>query len=281
VSDEIELRLTSGRLVATDRGAKEAPLLICVPGLSVNHQTFDLLSRALAGPERRVVALTLRGRGRSDRTAPGTYGWKAHASDVLEAATQLGAETFDLAGHSMGAFVSQQVAGLAPDRVRSLVLIDGLGAPEPTSLGPIGNSANRLGKVFRDRDAVIAEVRGSGVIEPWSDEFERIYRDDLEDVEGGVQLRASREAVGEDAVYGASQQPDGLWPGISMRTLVVRATRPMLPGLGLIVSAADRDRFLSEHPNAELLEVDASHYTIVMDPKVIDGVRSFVRRSAS
>ena len=63
-----------------------APLLLCVHGLSTNLCGFTSLAEHLAGPHRQVVAIDLRGRGRSEVTPPGTYGLDSHARDVVDVA---------------------------------------------------------------------------------------------------------------------------------------------------------------------------------------------------
>jgi len=56
---------------------------------------------------------------------PGDLSLDLLAAQVLAAATAAGAETFDLAGFSLGACVAAQVAATHPARVRSLTLLAG------------------------------------------------------------------------------------------------------------------------------------------------------------
>ena len=71
-------------------GATDAPVVVCVPGLSANLCGFDRLAEQLAGDTLQLVAIDLRGRGRSEVTGAGTYGWRNHARDVLAGATPSG-----------------------------------------------------------------------------------------------------------------------------------------------------------------------------------------------
>src|SRR6266567_6215330 len=66
-------------------------------------------------------------RGLSETTPPGTYGWEAHAADVLAAADALGGPRFSIVGWSMGAIVGMAAASLAAARIERLVLIDAVG----------------------------------------------------------------------------------------------------------------------------------------------------------
>ena len=121
-STELDLKLASGTVHARRWGSPDAPLALWVHGLSANLHAFDYLAERIAGPSRQLVALDLRGRGRSEITAPGSYGLTAHAQDALEAATLLGADRFDYVGWSLGALIGITGAGLAGERLRSLAL---------------------------------------------------------------------------------------------------------------------------------------------------------------
>ena len=59
-----------------------------------------------------------------------------------------GADSFDLIGHSMGGFIGMTLAAQHRQRCRRLVLIDALGAPEPSALIPIAKSVSRLGRTY-------------------------------------------------------------------------------------------------------------------------------------
>ena len=58
------------------------PVLVLMPGLTSNAQSFDGLVGAGLSPALRVLALDLRGRGLSDKPVSG-YSLAAHAADVI------------------------------------------------------------------------------------------------------------------------------------------------------------------------------------------------------
>jgi pimeloyl-ACP methyl ester carboxylesterase len=257
----VSFALPSGTLHAQRFGGGEA-LAICVHGLSANSCSFGRLGQVLGSPDRTVIAPDLRGRGLSDVTPAGTYGWANHARDVLALADALGVERFDYVGHSMGAYVGMALAKQAARRVRRMVLIDAVGLPEPQSLVPIAAAVRRLGAVHESADAYIDAVRRIGTIEPWSAYWERHYRYEVVPTLGGVRSRTDSAAVLEDMVYASTQSPRALWPGLTMETLLLRAARPL--GGGFIVAAADRDAFVATAPRARADEIDANHYGVVM-----------------
>lgn len=201
MADERDVTLPAGRLHLERRGGTGGATTIGIPGLTANLRGFDYIAERIAGPERQFVAVDLRGRGKSEVTAAGTYGWPAHARDVLGVADALGVARFSVIGQSMGAAVAMEMARLAPDRLTHVVLLDAAGAPDPSTAGPILASAQRLGAVVPSVEAYIGVVQQLGTVKPWSEYWERYFRYELASVEGGVRARSNKEAVLEDAAY--------------------------------------------------------------------------------
>ena len=278
---ETDIEVRSGRLRAARWGPAVGPLVLCLPGLTANVRGFDLIGAGLAAAGLRAVALDPRGRGHSDVTGRATYGWVAHAQDVLDAATVLGAERASLVGWSMGAFVAMQAAHAAPGRIERIVLVDACGRPPADVLPLIRLAVERLGKTFPSADDYAARMRALGTVSPWNDLWERYFRYELRQVEGGVQARTSRDAVLEDLAYIESHDPRTLWPALTMPVLLLRAARPLVPGGPWLVTEADRDDFLRRVTGAEAVEIDANHYGIVAHPAAVEAARHFLsQRSA-
>ena len=68
--EDADISLASGRLRVRRWGAANAPAVVCVPGLSANLCGFDRLAERLRGDTLQLVAIDLRGRGRSEVTSP-------------------------------------------------------------------------------------------------------------------------------------------------------------------------------------------------------------------
>lgn len=272
-----DLDLSSGRLRAHRFGDPARQLVLCIPGLSSTSRTFDYIGERLAAHGLHVVALDLRGRGYSDVTRPGSYGWAHHAEDVLEAASALGAASFDLIGHSMGAYVGLHVARIAPQKLRRLVLIDGGGIPRYAAFRAILRGIERLERTYATADEYIAAVRGLGVVTPWSEYWERAFRYDLVEVDGRVRPGTSSAAVFEDVVYGASHDPRVLWHGIDVPTLMLRASVPMTGRDGFILTEFDTDNFVRLTPSAHAQAIDANHFGIIVHPETVNALSTFLR----
>jgi pimeloyl-ACP methyl ester carboxylesterase len=273
--DARPFRLESGVIAAELSGSPDGRLVVGIPGLSANLRSFDVIFEALDPDQFRRLAYDPRGRGRSEKTPAGTYGWPAHARDVIEMADQLGAQSFDLIGWSMGCWIAFVVCALAPGRVSRLVLIDGGGEPDAGSVAPVYAGLERLGTAYPSRAAFFELAKKMPMYTPWP-AWERLFDYELEDVEGGVRARTSKEAPWEDEGYRKSHDPYALWPAVTMRSLLVRAHHEILPGLGYILTAADAQRFLREVPESKLVEVDSNHYAIGMHPKTAEAIAEFL-----
>jgi len=284
-AEELDLQLPSGKIHAERFGSADAPLVIAVPGVSANLRGLTFLAERVAGDDLQVIAIDLRGRGLSEITPPGTYGWASHARDVVAIADQLGAQQFSVIGQSMGGAVGMEVARLAPGRIQRLVLVDIVGMPDEASVAPIQMAMERLGAVYPSTEQYLALVKGIGSISPWSEYWDRYFEYELVPTEGGVTARSNREAVLEDGKYGAEvgfALEDGkphvyrLWDDLDMPVLLLRGTRELLPGFGYIAPSAEWAAFLAAVPGAELVEVDANHYGINTAQESADAINHFL-----
>jgi pimeloyl-ACP methyl ester carboxylesterase len=77
--------------------------------------------------------VTLRGHGDASRPVRG-YELRSLGADVVSVLDQLGLDDVVLVGHSLGAGVALQVAGLSPDRLQALVLVGAFATPADNPL---------------------------------------------------------------------------------------------------------------------------------------------------
>jgi len=288
----IDLGTPGGRLHAELSGPADGRLVVCLPGLTANLRGFDEIGGRLAAAGFRVAAVDLRGRGRSDVTPPGTYGWPAHARDVAAAASALGRERFSVVGWSMGAFVAMQLAAVAPGRLERLVLVDACSPVSDDILALIRLAVERLGTVSASADEYIVRMRALPTIERWSGFWERYFRYELEPADGsdfivagesaagrsagGVRARTSREAVLEDLAYGDAHDPRDLWPALVMPVLLLRAARPLVPGGPFLVTASDVGELRRRVAGVQVVEIGANHYGIAAAPEAAEAAARFL-----
>lgn len=110
------------RLEYTEYGSGDA-WVVLVHGQLMPRRMHQPLARALAAEGLHVVTVDLLGHGRSDRPAdPLRYSMTAFGEQVIALLDHLGAQEAVVGGTSLGANVSLEVAVLAPERVRGLLV---------------------------------------------------------------------------------------------------------------------------------------------------------------
>jgi pimeloyl-ACP methyl ester carboxylesterase len=277
---ERDISLPSGRLHARGHGPSGGPLAIGIPGLSANVIGFDALGPRLAADGRRLVAMDLRGRGRSDVTPPGTYGLDAHARDVVAAADALAGDApFDVIGWSMGALVAMHVAALAHERVRSVVLVDHAGRVDDTALDAVRRGLDRLDAVVPSPEPYLEAIRAAGAATPWDDLWERYYTYELGPAEGGgLTPTTSKAACLEDLDGGVDIDAHRLWGGLTMPTLLVRANAPLAGGF--VVPEDERDALAAAVPGLRVFESERNHFGVMTDPGAIEAMAELLAAAA-
>jgi pimeloyl-ACP methyl ester carboxylesterase len=112
--------------LAVDDGGKGEPAVVLVHSLAGTARQWSEQLRHLR-QSRRAVALDFRGHGRSDPPNNGDYTIAGMAADIAATADSLGLDRFVLVGHSMGGGAALTYAGIHPERVLGLMLIDPIG----------------------------------------------------------------------------------------------------------------------------------------------------------
>jgi len=115
------------RLFARDYGPRDGQGLpvVCLPGLTRTSEDFHDLAVVLSGGGRRVLALDLRGRGRSARDPdPSHYDVRVEAGDTLQVLAAAGIEKAVIVGTSRGGLIAMALAAFRPALLAGVVLND-------------------------------------------------------------------------------------------------------------------------------------------------------------
>lgn len=111
----------SGQVLGYDEGGS-GPVLLLVHGFPLDRRIWAEQVSGLSDI-RRVVAVDLRGRGKSPSKADG-WTIDEYADDVAATIDSLGVDKVDIAGLSMGGYVLFSIWRKHRDKVRSLIFVD-------------------------------------------------------------------------------------------------------------------------------------------------------------
>ena len=137
--------------------SRDAPVLLCVHGLTRNGRDFDMLAQALAA-HYRVVCPDLPGRGKSDWLEGAEYTYPLYLADLTSLIARLDVGRVDWLGTSMGGIIGMLFAAMPSAPIRKLVMND-VGALVPKA--GIERIASYVGldPSFADVDALEVALR--------------------------------------------------------------------------------------------------------------------------
>jgi pimeloyl-ACP methyl ester carboxylesterase len=258
-----------------------APLL-ALHGWLDNAGSFDRIAPLLAC-DRHVVAPDLRGHGRSDHFAAGT--WPTYIDwfdDVLALYAHFGWSRADLLGHSLGGTVLSLFAALYPDRVGRLLLVEALGPLTSTA----EESLPQLRRALEQRAAYPAR-RALRVFPHMEQAISvRMHSNDLSqaaarclvergvrDVDGGVVWSSDPRLTLASAQRFTEAQVLAMLPGIVAPTLLILA-EPATSYLPSEIMQARAARLADVHT----VRIPGNHHLHLEQPDAVaDIIRQFER----
>jgi len=262
------------------------PAVLALHGITSNGRAWDAVAREL-GDDVRLVAPDLRGRGDAAGEG-GPYGLARHVEDAVARLDAEGLDAAVVAGHSMGAYVTALLCATHPDRVRSVVLVDG-GPPLPVPVGAdpdelleatLGPSIERLSREFEDREAYHDFWRAHPAFAGYDVAEQDLVAYADHDLRG--QAPRMRSSVREEAVRTdgreliADHEVRTALEGMRTPGVLLRAQRGLLDQPDAFIPAQIADAF--DHPTVELREVpDSNHFTILMGAAGARAVAGAVR----
>ena len=239
-----------------DHAGAGSPFLL-VHGLASNLRLWDGVAATLAGAGHRVVAVDLRGHGRSDKP-DGGYDVAREAGDLRALVADLGLERPWVAGQSWGGNVVLELAWAHPEVVAGVACVDG-GWIELASRFPDweacrrqltpprteGMAAAELEQRLRSAhpgwpEAGIAgvlacfEVRSDGTVAPW--------------------LTLERHLLVLRGLW--QHRPSSRYPEVSVPVLLLPAVRPGADDHGAAAAVAEAARAL---PVSRTVAIEGDH----------------------
>lgn len=172
-----DLRLATGvRLHYVEQGNANGPTVILLHGYSDSWVSYTRVL-PLLDKKYHVYVPDLRGHGESDRPASG-YTLPDFASDIVAFMEARGIKKATIVGHSMGSFVAQHVATMAPERVERLVLVGSAPAVSNGEVSQLQIEVNALTDPVPPK--FVTEFQRSVITRPVPDEFmDRVIQESL------------------------------------------------------------------------------------------------------
>jgi pimeloyl-ACP methyl ester carboxylesterase len=269
------VEVAPGLALAVRRRAAAGPAaapFVLVHGLASNARTWDGVAEVLAAFGHPVVAVDLRGHGRSDRPDDG-YDVPSVAGDVARLVDRLGLDRPVVAGQSWGGNVVLQLARDHPSLVRGIACVDGglielvetfpdwdacaeALAPPPLEGMPAVELEARIRSAHPDwSDAGIAATMGNFAVRPDGTVAPRLTRERHMAVLRGLWEHRPSSFLGEigvPAVFALADTGDADWTAVK-RATGDRALATMRSARVRWFSPADHDIHV-QHP-AELAGV--------------------------
>lgn len=253
----------------------QVPDLLTVHGVTSSHLAWPFVVSQL--PNTRVIAPDLRGRA-SSNALEGPAGLGAHAADLVAVLDALDVSSLPVVGHSMGGFVAVALSHHAPDRVSSLVLVDGgLPLDAPADLAPeqlvqaiLGPTAERLSMRFSTVTEYLDFWRAHPAFtNEWTSELETYFAYDLMPAGDRLTPTTSLQTTTEDTIdmntgTALTDALDALaaWGRPVTFVSVPRGLRDETPGL---YAPEHLERMLALYPTVKHLHLpDLNHYTVVL-----------------
>jgi 3-oxoadipate enol-lactonase len=255
------VKYSQGSLTTRTWGAGE-PVVLLHP-LALSGEVWQPLGAALS-TQFQVFAPDLRGHGRSswDRDS---FTIKDMARDVAEAMDSLSLPSAHLLGMSMGGSVALTLAGLFPERVKSLVLADTTAWYGPNAPNTWAERAEKAVSVPRDRQLAFQ-------VDRWFSEQFRAARPDEVD-------RISRIFVATDsAAHAAASNAMGELDSRRLLRSITARTLVMVGEQDYATPPAMAEQLAGSIPDASLLVLPAlRHLSLVERPELAATVRDHLQ----
>ncbi|HEU4867022.1 MAG TPA: alpha/beta fold hydrolase [Actinomycetota bacterium] len=243
--------------------AGEGKVLLLVHGFPADRRLWAHQVSGLSDL-RRVVAVDLRGRGKSPAPAEGGWSMTTHADDLAETIESLGVDQVDLGGISMGGYIAFAFAHRYPHLLRSLILVSTRAIADPPEYKTGRITTAERARRFGTRalaGSMLPNLLAEGASQEVQDEVLVMFDD----------LPADTSA--EDSLS-MKDRPDStsLLPSIAVPTLVIEGAGEQLLPAGTAKAMAEAI------PGARLVSIPrAGHFAPVENPDAVNGaIRGFL-----
>ena len=242
--------------------------VIAIHGLTRNSADFEGVAPLIAQSGRRVLAIDVRGRGRSDRAPdPMTYTPEVYARDVVALMEQAGIDRAVFIGTSMGGLITMALGAIKPKAVTAAILNDIGPSVSPEGLARIASYSGQPVETPTWADAAAYARRINEIAFPnhsdadWEAFARRIFRDGTE---GSPVLDYDPDIAVPIRAAGAKALVPNLWPFFrrlakKKPTLLIRGGTSDLLGADIV------EKMRKAAPEMEYAEVPGIGHAPMLD----------------
>ncbi|HEX2149858.1 MAG TPA: alpha/beta fold hydrolase [Actinomycetota bacterium] len=241
----------------------QGEVLLLVHGFPVDRRIWAHQVSGLSDV-RRVVAVDLRGRGKSPASTEGGWTMETHAGDLAETIESLGVDQVDLGGISMGGYIAFAFYRKYPQMVRSLILISTRAVADPPEYKTGRVTTAERARRFGTRalaGSMLPNLLAEGAPQEVQDEVVAMF-----DAIPG-------DTSAEDSLA-MKDRPDStpMLSSITVPTLVIEGAGEQLLPAGTARALADAI------PGARMVSIpNAGHFAPVENPDGVNGaIRGFL-----
>lgn len=266
---------------ASESGTAKFPV-ICIHGLTRNSSDFEEIAPLIARMGRRVIALDVRGRGRSDYDHDVShYNPMVYANDVIKLANDLGISRAVFIGTSMGGIITMTLA------LRKLGLIS---AAILNDVGPVisQKGLNRIAE-YAGKDAIlgswesardyIAKINQVAFPDNSTAEWEKwASRAFAENMQGQLVLRYDPNIA--IALQNGKIKASSLFAKWAFRRLTKSRPTMLIRGaLSDLIEPEQAAYMCNVAPLMQYVEVpNVGHAPMLTEPVAIDAISKFLAR---
>ena len=239
------------------------PELVLLHGGAQNAHTWDTVALALDRP---LVAVDLPGHGHSDGAAAGAaYDPASNAADVATAVRALAPNARAVVGMSLGGMTALALTRVAPDVVRSLVLVDITPGVDEHKAGAI--MAFVAGpESFPSFDELLARTIEFNPTRSEASLRRGILHNAVQREDGTWVWRHARHRTGDAAPDRTAPDFGALWDALSASAAPVMLVRGMRPQS--VVSDGDEAELRRRRPDARVEHVAEAGHSVQGDTPV-------------
>lgn len=260
-------------------GSQRNMPVICLHGLTRNSKDFEDIAPMIAALGREVVAIDVRGRGRSDRD-PNTENYQPgkYVEDVIGILHTLGWTRVVSVGTSMGGLMTMILAAMKPGVLEAVVLNDIGPELDPKGLSRIQSYVGGTA-IYDSWDEAAEGVRTVNAVafprhetdhEFWLKFAKRTCRER----EDGKIVHDYDPAIAKAVKEGNAAPPD-LWPLFDSLAPV-----PLLLIRGAITDLLSEDtveKMEARHPDMRTVNVpDVGHAPLLTEPQAAEAITEFL-----